>query len=90
MTASMAARAAITVRILSVIIIGWTGAVGVQDKLKPCPFCGGEAEVVFGACDYNVYQVCCTGANCQAMAGWSNTEEEAIEEWNRRAGNEAD
>ena len=66
----------------------YSGAVGMQNKLKPCPFCGGEAEVVFGACDYNVYQVCCTGANCHAMAGWSDTEEEAIEEWNRRAGNE--
>lgn len=54
-------------------------------KLKPCPFCGGEAEIQYGACDYNVYQAVCKGQNCNAMNGWSDTPEEAAEAWNRRA-----
>ena len=54
-------------------------------KLKPCPFCGGKAEIQYGACDYNVYQAVCKGQNCNAMNGWSDTPEEAAEQWNRRA-----
>ena len=56
-------------------------------ELKPCPFCGGEAEIQFGACDYNVYQVVCTNDGCNAMNGWDDTPEQAAEAWNRRADN---
>ena len=54
-------------------------------KLKSCPFCGGEAEIQYGACDYNVYQAVCKEQNCHAMSGWSDTPEEAAEAWNKRA-----
>lgn len=56
-------------------------------ELKPCPFCGGKAEIQYGACDYNVYQVVCHNEQdcCNAMNGWSDTPEEAAEQWNRRA-----
>lgn len=56
-------------------------------KLKSCPFCGGEAEIQYGACDYNVYQAVCKEQNCHAMSGWSDTPEEAADAWNRRADN---
>ena len=57
-------------------------------KLKPCPFCGGEAKV---GCE-KYWQpkvsrrIICT--NCYSSSGWYRTEEEAIELWNRRSENE--
>lgn len=57
-----------------------------MSKLKPCPFCGGEAKAAYGRCDYNVWQVCCLNNACQAMAGWCDTKDDAIAAWNRRAG----
>jgi len=54
-------------------------------KLLRCPHCGGEAELEFGACDYNVYQVLCQNSKCNAVAGWCDTAEEAIAAWNQRA-----
>ena len=56
-------------------------------ELKPRPFCGGKAEIQFGACDYNVCQVVCTNDGCNAMNGWDDTPEQAAEAWNRRADN---
>lgn len=65
-------------------------------KIKNCPFCGGEAEVVEGRhmdgnMHYDEYHVKCT--KCGAMTGkyvtggyygeW-NTERDAIAAWNRR------
>ena len=58
-------------------------------KLKPCPFCGGKAEVEYGASGYNVYQIGCQNGECFAYAGWGDTPEEAAEAWNRRAKNNA-
>lgn len=66
-----------------------------EEKLKPCPFCGGEAMIVF--CGYDsVPQVRCN--NCLALMGGDSksysavkgdlffkTQDEAIEAWNRRA-----
>ena len=61
-------------------------------KLKPCPFCGGEAELThtndnnhypFVRCKYGAY----LKPKCMAnMYPWLNykTDEEAIEAWNRR------
>lgn len=49
-------------------------------KLKPCPFCGGEAEY-HGEC--NMVWVRCT--NCHAERIYKFDEpEEAAEDWNRR------
>ena len=59
-----------------------------SEKLKPCPFCGGKAEV---RTDENEeYYVSCT--KCFTLVGYCTdtwgeyeTETEAIEAWNRRA-----
>lgn len=67
-------------------------------KLKPCPFCGGKAEICKD--NYNNYLVsCCCGVimgveledGCELVDGWRatfNTMEEAIEAWNRRIEND--
>lgn len=49
-------------------------------KLKPCPFCGGEA--IIDGCDGGVWIVICN--KCDASIGCKETEREAIEEWNLR------
>lgn len=58
-----------------------------MDELKPCPFCGGEAVVVYiewCAC----YTVRCQSeyAECGVIPGtkYFVVESEAIEAWNRR------
>ena len=49
-------------------------------ELKPCPFCGGKAEMVSDFDDE--HYVYCTGCK----GGWKTMEtpEEAAEAWNRR------
>lgn len=57
-------------------------------KLKPCPFCGGEAEIKVR------YDICrqpacfephCDKYGCQGSVGFSyGSEEAAIESWNTR------
>lgn len=55
--------------------------------LEPCPFCGGKAKV---GCE-KYWQprvsrrIICT--KCYSSSGWYDTEEEAAENWNRRAKN---
>lgn len=62
-----------------------------ESKLKPCPFCGGKAELkkrkvprhkVFGCYIYGV--VC----KCGTQIATRVSEEYAIEYWNRRATDE--
>lgn len=60
--------------------------------LKPCPFCGGEAELArtidnhalpFVRCKFGAFE----NPKCPACRIWMwdyKTEEEAIEAWNRR------
>ena len=60
-------------------------------KLKPCPFCGGEAElfkdISFSAesgkqiAEIKAFAWCC---ECSALVS-GDTEIEAVELWNRRA-----
>lgn len=60
-----------------------------NDKLKPCPFCGGEAVWIFD--DFNdAHDVSCKKLNCFAFR-WKDdaryiTKEYAENEWNRRVG----
>ena len=55
-------------------------------ELKPCPFCGGEAEVK-SVMDFAVYIAHCK--NCTCMLGSLFGDKcDAIEAWNRRANNE--
>lgn len=61
------------------------------DKLKPCPFCGGEAKIITH--DFfvpeswrslvGVYGVVCTSCRAGGYQFW-NTEEQAVAAWNRR------
>lgn len=65
------------------------------DKLKPCPFCGGDAEekyvrrktkyrlFTFPDITHFVYIKCKV---CGANTSIKETRENAIEAWNRRAG----
>lgn len=64
-------------------------------ELKPCPFCGGEAEFSSGYCnDLNYARVDCT--NCSAGvyndsdrdpdATIDELEKSVLEDWNRRTG----
>lgn len=58
-------------------------------ELKRCPFCGGEAEMLIN--EYRdsrkEYLVACT--ECDGMVErWRETEEEAVEQWNRMVNNE--
>ncbi len=68
-----------------------------ETKLKPCPFCGGEAMIIKrksnAAGSKFVYRVqCCAdeedGCSCIPKTWNYYTKEEAIEAWNRRAENE--
>jgi len=54
-------------------------------RIKTCPFCGGDAEVVeqtHGLGKY--YEVICVG--CEARIGQESSPDSAIEVWNYRRG----
>ena len=55
-------------------------------KLKPCPFCGGEAKIIQGSLYYG-YRVGCENYRCTTcpITYSYHTIEEAIEAWNTRA-----
>lgn len=52
-------------------------------KLKPFPFCGGEAKIISG---YGKYAVTCKG--CDAMTTSTYTESDAAKAWNKRNGHQ--
>ena len=60
-----------------------------EKTLKPCPFCGGEAEVKVGrSCMNKTYAVVCKDKTCQGRAHKSFfVEYGAIKSWNRRVNN---
>lgn len=55
-------------------------------ELKPCPFCGSDAEMHFDRlCGKTIYMVKCSVDKCQCQEmGWHETEDEAIAIWNTR------
>ena len=58
------------------------------NKIKLCPFCGMECNVLgttFGDSMTKYYRVECDGIMGHCLDHWSDTKEEAIEAWNRRA-----
>ena len=68
------------------------GLLEMTDKLKPCPFCGGEAEFANDHKILNQYGVrlMCTGKHCcAAQVGVDKTVKEAkikaIDRWNKRS-----
>lgn len=50
----------------------------VMEKLKKCPFCDGEAEII------GVYQMWIRCCNCGAETDVYDSKEELIEAWNGR------
>lgn len=61
-----------------------------EDKLKPCPFCGKEADLNEGQTGH--FYVTCPNYFCNVMA-MTNTFEtptEAIKVWNKRGGERND
>ena len=66
-----------------------------MNELKPCPFCGNEKLVILEeSTDSEIYEniinyaVCCDfhRGGCGATSGYRISEEEAIEAWNKRVG----
>lgn len=58
--------------------------------LKPCPFCGGEAEILkYPRCERK-YVVVCKNNLCNASIGqYSTSKENAVRAWNTRKPMEA-
>jgi Lar family restriction alleviation protein len=52
-----------------------------MEKLKPCPFCGGEAEVIDGT-GWVGQAVHCT--ECPANVYGFEEEDQSVAAWNRR------
>jgi Lar family restriction alleviation protein len=55
-----------------------------ETKLKPCPFCGGEAIMRDNKLGCTIWIVGCR--KCGADAGFRTDKEEAIKAWNTRVG----
>jgi Lar family restriction alleviation protein len=56
-----------------------------ENKLKPCPFCGGtEMTVFFGVFDNPTY-VLCKKCQAQGPAKEPESEQSAISAWNKRS-----
>lgn len=54
-------------------------------ELKPCPFCGGKAELINFNMDYGTVTVGCTNEECDITLGKGYfSEEEAVRKWNQR------
>jgi len=54
-------------------------------ELKPCPFCGGEAETLTAESMYGGYLFSIMCNDCCSRGDIYDTEAEAIEAWNTRA-----
>ena len=58
-----------------------------EPKLKPCPFCGGEAKLINILNYYgDIYWVKCEECNAETPSDFEK--DEAIAAWNRRANDE--
>lgn len=62
-----------------------------ENKLKPCPFCGGEAEIMrlktlnIDPSKIMPYYICgCPNCGCWFNTDEFHTEEEAVVMWNTR------
>lgn len=51
-----------------------------SEKLKPCPFCGGEVQLIG---EFGVNCPCVECPNCKIRTAWQ-IRDEAIYAWNRR------
>ena len=55
-------------------------------KLKPCPFCGGEAELYEDGIFSGAFVYC---KKCGTLKGYYLETEKAIEAWNRRGSDDS-
>ena len=55
-----------------------------KEKLKPCPFCGGEAKLYSRAIDWLLSEHLVRCKKCHCETDVYDTKEEATEAWNRR------
>ena len=58
-----------------------------MSDLKPCPFCGGEAEVMHTGgigCSNDTFSIV-ECVRCWAKTAFCDTEAEAVKAWNTRA-----
>ena len=55
-----------------------------KDKLEPCPFCGGEAEVLWNFKNFDFKIICENEFTCRAEMSGFLFKGKAIETWNRR------
>ena len=53
-----------------------------EDRLKPCPFCGGEAELLNNGHDY--FWVICMNRECGCEMSGMDSLKAAYEQWNTR------
>ena len=55
-----------------------------QNELRECPFCGGEAEIIEN--EYECVDVSCKNMGCRGFTDYLQygSRDEAIEAWNRR------
>ena len=65
------------------------------DELKPCPFCGHKPKIYKDLHKFvdikepvQIWRVMCSKLDCVLLMSDFRTEEQAIEAWNRRAGDE--
>lgn len=54
------------------------------DKLKPCPFCGGEAYIAHRKGAYDFWNYYCGCVDCGVETLGYDREKEAIKKWNNR------
>lgn len=59
-----------------------------MNKLKPCPFCGGEVAIRRGFTQYCIKCFYCEAVTSFDRAEDNDSVEKAIEAWNRRVGND--
>jgi Lar family restriction alleviation protein len=61
-----------------------------ENKLLPCPFCGGEAQIILDKTKISLfrnwvfYQVRCSEDDCNIGTTPWNFKDGAIDSWNRR------
>ena len=55
-------------------------------ELKPCPFCGGEADIRLDSELQIYFVIVCTKCPTNVGRMWYSKKKDAIEAWNRRAG----
>ena len=59
----------------------------IESELGECPHCGCSANLIE---DEGAYKVFCIGPDCDAQYGWCATEQEVVNGWNRRKGDNND